>query len=88
MVSKERVDACSMCYNAHVEPELTSDNDFSACGIGECEAGYRIFFLSGCARPTRVTFEKWEEKRGWAAIGCYCPRFCPNCGRRLFENGL
>jgi len=77
--------ACDMCYNAHVDSELTSDNDFSAHIIGECAEGYRILLKSGWVRPTAITFEKWEES-GWMTIGFYRPRYCPNCGRRLFEN--
>ncbi len=91
MVSKEReeelMDACYMCNNAHVDPELTSDNDFSAFSIGKCAAGYRILFESGWARPTEITFEKVEEI-GFVTIGFYRPRYCPNCGRELFENKL
>ncbi len=79
------MDACHMCDNAHTNPEFTSDNDYSACTIGKCETGYRILLESGWARPTAITFEKLEAS-GCRTIGFYRPRYCPNCGRKLFEN--
>lgn len=32
--------SCKMCLNAHVDPELTSDNDLSYSTIGECTDSY------------------------------------------------
>jgi len=79
------MDACDMCLNAFIDSELTSDNDLSFSGIGECEAGYRILLRSGCARPTAMMVEKLVAS-GWVTIGYYSPRYCPNCGRKLVEN--
>jgi len=78
--------ACDMCNNAYTDSELHSDNDLSYTGIGECAKGYRILLRSGDGRPTEIIFEKWDERTGWSIIGCYQPKFCPNCGRELKEN--
>jgi len=79
------MDACHLCDNACINPELTSDNDLSYFTIGKCGPGFRIFFGSGDARPTEITFEVLEAGV-WHLAGYYRPRFCPNCGRRLIEN--
>ena len=78
--------ACKMCFNAHTDPELTSDNDLSYSTIGECTDLYRLMFRSGDDRPTGILFERWNKDSGWHMLGFYWPKFCPNCGRRLTEN--
>lgn len=79
--------ACRMCLNAHVDPELTDNNDLSFHPIGESAKQYRLMFRSGDARPTSILAERLNEQMGlWEGIGFYHPRFCPNCGRRLTEN--
>lgn len=78
--------ACKMCLNAHVDPDLTSDNDFSFFGVGECERSYRLAFRTGDGRPTGILVECYDRGIGWNTIGFYWPKFCPNCGRRLTEN--
>ena len=78
--------ACKMCFYAHTDPELTSDNDLSYSTIGECTDSYRLMFRSGDDRPTGILFEEWNRDRGWQTLGFYWPKFCPNCGRRLTEN--
>lgn len=79
--------ACMMCLNAHVDLELTSDNDLSFFGVGECEKPYRLMYRTGDARPTAILVEKWNaHRRLWEEIGFYYPKFCLNCGRRLMEN--
>ncbi len=81
--------ACDMCLNAHVDPDLTSDNDLSFFSIGRCEKSYRLVYRSGDGKPTSILAERWNIRRCcWEEIGFYHPKFCPNCGRRLTENGL
>lgn len=86
LVNRPLTQACGMCNNAHTDPELNSDNDLSYISIGEHEKGYRALLHSGDGRPTEILFEKWMDGTGWTAIGCYQPKYCPNCGRELKEN--
>lgn len=77
---------CHFCNNAAIDPELTPDNDLSYVSVGECLNQVRILFRSGDRKPTALLFEKWRENYGWETIGNYIPKFCPECGRKLFEN--
>lgn len=77
---------CKMCTNAHTDSDLTSDNDLSYCGVGECEKSFRLMLRTGNGRPTGILVEHLDEGIGWNTIGFYWPKFCPNCGRRLTEN--
>jgi len=77
--------ACCLCENAYTNPELTSDIDLAFSTIGECELGFRILFKTGCAKPTVINFEVLIADE-MHVVGYYCPRFCPNCGRKLVEN--
>lgn len=83
---ENEIKACRMCFNAHTDPELNSDNDLSYIGIGECEKGFRMLLRSGDGRPTAILVEKWFDGTGWMTIGYYQPQYCPNCGRELKEN--
>jgi hypothetical protein len=78
---------CHFCNNAAIDPELTPDNDLSYVSVGECLNQVRILFRSGDRKPTALLFEKWREGYGWTTIGDYIPKFCPECGRKLVENG-
>lgn len=78
---------CHLCNNAAIDPELTHDNDLSYMSVGKCLNQVRILFRSGDRKPTALLFEKWREGYGWATIGDYIPKFCPECGRKLVENG-
>lgn len=80
------MEPCRMCDSAYTNPELTSDNDLSYFGIGECVSGYRLMLRSGDGKPTEIIVEAWNEKAGWCTIGHYQPKYCPNCGRELREN--
>lgn len=89
--------SCRFCYNAHVwakEPKteedyfgrgLDADNDGSSCGVGRAGEGFSIMFNSGMGKPCEVEFRNWREGYGWATIGYYYPKFCPECGRPLDE---
>lgn len=75
--------ACEMCLDASIDPELNSDNDLSFIGIGECAKGYRMLLRSGDGKPVAILVERWSDTTGWQTIGCYQPKYCPNCGREL-----
>ena len=80
---------CGYCLNARCDPsgELTSDNDFSSRSVGRCDKGYYIYIDTGRGKPTHINITKWDDKlQENVDIGHYKPKFCPECGRRLFEN--
>ncbi len=79
------MDACYMCDNARVNPELSSDGDLSYISLGTFCASRRMFIRSGDDRPTEIVVEELSEG-GWYTIGSYRPRYCPNWGRELVEN--
>lgn len=79
--------SCRYCDNAHTNPGLTSDNDLSYFSIGFVERSYTLYFRSGDNRPTAIVFSHFFEGRNYSNdIALYIPKFCPECGRRLFEN--
>lgn len=77
---------CFMCVNARVDDELTDDNDFSSIGVGRAMKGYRLSINSGNRSPVSIKVEAWNEQmQRNTIVASYHPKFCPNCGRRLFE---
>jgi hypothetical protein len=42
-------------------------------------------YNSGMGRACNIEFRKWHEGYGWVSVGCYFPKFCPECGRPLDE---
>lgn len=78
--------ACKMCDNAHTNPELNSDNDFSYFSVGDFSNSYRMFLRTGYGQPTALEVEGRGQDGCWHLLGWYRPKFCPNCGRRLMEN--
>ena len=77
---------CFMCVNARVDDELTDDNDFSSIGVGRAMKGYRLSINSGNRSPVSIEVEAWNEQmQRNTIVASYHPKFCPNCGRRLFE---
>lgn len=85
---------CKYCFNARIcppsddifETELTDENDFSSCTVGNCAEGYSIMINSGGGKPVEIEFRKWfEESKEWHAVGYYVPKFCPECGRKINE---
>lgn len=82
----EDIKCCEFCLNARIDDELTDDNDFSSRGIGESEKGKRIMLSAGWGKPLRIETEHWNENRHeWVMDGIYYPKFCPECGRPIFE---
>ena len=54
--------------------------------VGDCDLGYRIMLSSGYGRSTRIEFGVWDSiNKIWKDVGTYYPKFCPNCGRLLYE---
>lgn len=77
---------CEMCSNALVVEDLTHDNDFSSISVGDVDNGYRMSINAGNRRPVCIDVEKWDEQtKQNIVIARYYPKFCPNCGRLLFE---
>ena len=89
---------CKYCFNARVykptdeelmDPfatELTDDNDFSSCSVGESSMGTRFMISSGNGEPVRLEIDKFfEDYQEWYTVGKYYPKYCPECGRRLDE---
>lgn len=73
-----------MCIDAVVCNELSDDNDYSSCSVGDSDKGYRIMLSSGCGRAPRIEVEKWfENLQENKTIAEYYPNYCPNCGRKI-----
>ena len=78
---------CNFCCNSTVEPELTSENDFSAISVGNMEKGFHMYLSTGYARPTAIVVSRWNERfKVNEDIGVYKMKYCPECGRKLIEN--
>lgn len=46
-----------------------------------------MMFRTGDRKNTAIIIEKWsEEHHRNIDIGEYVPKYCPECGRKLFEN--
>lgn len=83
----ENVPVCRFCHNATVDGDLTSENDFSSCGIGSMDKGYLMYLSTGGGRPTELEVFRWNvTNQRNDLIGSYRPKFCPECGRKLVEN--
>lgn len=87
-MSKERLSACYMCDNARVNPceELDDYNDLSCISIGDMADSRRLIFCSGAGKAPRIEYDEWNEQlKLWLTMGIYYPKFCPNCGRKIYE---
>lgn len=82
------VQVCEFCLNASVDDELTSDNDLSFLPVGKIlKEGYSMYIRSGANKPTALVISAWDKARQVNEdIAIYEMRYCPNCGRYLFEN--
>lgn len=79
--------SCVYCTNAYTDDELDHDHDLSMISIGESEKGLNMFFNTGDNRPTNIDVLQWSDKYKQNLTVClYVPKYCPECGRRLFEN--
>lgn len=84
---------CFLCDNARVNDDLTDRNDLHYRTVGDSDDGFRVMVGAGWGRPLRILFEQrrrvhpsWSEE-SWVTVGIYEPKFCPNCGRELWEYG-
>jgi hypothetical protein len=69
---------------------IDNSNDMCAMTIGESASKHQMYFNSGNGRPCNIEVCEWKEngyhgKPGWATVGRYYPKFCPECGRKLDE---
>lgn len=84
---------CPLCDNARVNGELTDENDLHYRTVGVSEDGFRVMVGVGGGRPMRILFEQRRRvhpnrnEEAWMTVGIYEPKFCPNCGRELWEYG-
>ena len=78
---------CEMCDSARVNSKLDKYDDYSIHSIGSTSHRLRRFVLcSGRGEPVRINYEMYDvEVSRWRLYGTYYPKYCPNCGRRLFE---
>lgn len=80
---------CEKCYNARIadpDDELTDENDFSSYSIGNCSDGYSVFLNSGNGKPVEIEVLRWsKERQQQETVAIYRPKFCPECGRPLYE---
>ena len=88
----EKMKPCKFCLNAAVDKELTAENDLSYSGVGkEFEPGSKIhaYIRSGDAKPTALVISQYMDRynRNVDVIE-YKMKFCPECGRPLFENKI
>lgn len=81
---EQKKNFCKYCLDSVCDPdgELTPENDFSSCPIGNSTEGHRIMFSAGWGRPPRIEAEYWNGKV-WVTVSSYTPEFCPNCGRKI-----
>ena len=69
---------------------LTNENDGSSITIGNTASGFQLFLNSGGGVPVNIELCQYRDngyrgQPGWATIGRYYPKFCPECGRKLDE---
>lgn len=77
---------CYLCDNARLNNGLEDYNDFSSSCIGSFSQDCRIMLTSGSGKPLRIEIARWcEEAERWVDIGFYYPKFCPECGREIWE---
>ena len=78
---------CKFCCNCHTDDSLSPDNDLSFCSIGHIDKGYTLYFRSGDNRFTGIDISHFFPGNDYSnTIGYYIPKYCPECGRYLFEN--
>lgn len=83
------MEICSFCFNSKVDPsgELNEDNDFSSVSIGSTAPHYRMAINTGADRSTNIDIMTWSDEHKRNICVCYyVPKYCPECGRYLFEN--
>lgn len=69
---------------------IDDSNDACSITIGHSASEHQIYFNSGNGKPCNIEICEWKEngyrgQPGWATVGVYYPKFCPECGRPLVE---
>ena len=66
---------------------LTDNNDFSSHGVGHSPTPcrYDMMLNAGNGVPVNIEVRYHDNTHGWCTIMKYCPKYCPECGRRLNE---
>jgi hypothetical protein len=88
MMNGTTTQPCRFCLDASCDPEgeLTTENDYSSLPVGKVIRGYRMSIDVGCGKPLRIRIEHWNSHMQQnVLVGCYRPKFCPECGRKLVE---
>lgn len=83
------MEACNFCFNSKTDlsGELNENNDFSSISIGSTPSSYRMAINSGDGKPTNIDVMTWSDTYKQNICVCYyVPKYCPECGRYLFEN--
>ena len=75
---------CDICLNARVTEDLTDKNDLAYYTV-DYYNNDRMMIRSGGGKPLAILAERYSEATGWQTVSSYNPKFCPNCGRELFE---
>lgn len=81
---------CHFCENATVNPDLSPEYDLQYANVGmdiESIEDTNIFIRTGDNKATVIIVSQWDKKLNCNKdIAIYKPKFCPECGRPLFEN--
>lgn len=74
---------------------LDDSNDFSSHTIGVNSNGIQLYFNSGNGEACNVEVCQWisdlnglEHSGRWHTVAKYYPKFCPECGRPLWEYSI
>lgn len=76
---------CDFCCDYTVCGELDRDNDYSSKCL-DSMYGKRIMFSSGYGFKPRFEFDEKLSDGLMHTTLCYFPRYCPNCGRFLYDS--
>lgn len=78
---------CNFCCNASVDSDLNHDNDLSYLPVGKSSYFHSMYIRSGNHRSTAIVVSRWsDELQMNVDVAVYAMKFCPECGRYLFEN--
>lgn len=86
VVELNKIEPCYLCDSARLTDDLEDYNDFSSSVIGSFSHDCRIMLSSGNGKPLRIDIARWNnESQRWVDIGIYYPKYCPECGRKIWE---
>lgn len=78
--------SCYICDKVLVKPDLTEvDSDSLCVGIGICVPDYRMLISPWTSSGFCLEVHNFNSTLDeWIPVGYCFPKYCPNCGRRLF----